>query len=302
MNESVLDRRFDLDRGPGRVTRLFQKRRSSGFYGYVFLGIAIVIGYLLRDLNLITAESGIGYWLGITGASLMAFLLLYPLRKRFRILYMFGSTERWFQLHIVLGLLGPLLVLYHCNFRLGSFNSRVALYCMLLVAISGIVGRHLYSKIHSGLHGKKTTLCELQSALMKTGDNTRGMPVLFPQLTARLDKISTSLQGNEITQSISMLQAVRWGFTRPFLRLSLILTVHRELKALAAENEVIRQNQEKIQKMANRYIRNCTSLMTHVAQFSCYERLFSLWHLFHLPFFFMLVISALVHVLAVHMY
>ena len=39
-----------------------------------------------------------------------------------------------------------------------------------------------------------------------------------------------------------------------------------------------------------------------VAQFSFYERLFALWHVFHLPIFFMMVISALVHVLAVHMY
>ena len=44
------------------------------------------------------------------------------------------------------------------------------------------------------------------------------------------------------------------------------------------------------------------SEMTRVAQFSLYERLFSLWHVFHLPFFFMLVLSACVHVLAVHMY
>jgi hypothetical protein len=39
-----------------------------------------------------------------------------------------------------------------------------------------------------------------------------------------------------------------------------------------------------------------------VAELGSYERLFSLWHVFHLPFFYILVVTALVHVLAVHMY
>jgi hypothetical protein len=39
-----------------------------------------------------------------------------------------------------------------------------------------------------------------------------------------------------------------------------------------------------------------------VAELGSYERMFSLWHVFHLPFFYMLVVAALIHVLAVHMY
>jgi hypothetical protein len=42
--------------------------------------------------------------------------------------------------------------------------------------------------------------------------------------------------------------------------------------------------------------------MRQVAHLAFYERLFSLWHLFHMPLFLLLVVSALVHVLAVHMY
>jgi len=38
------------------------------------------------------------------------------------------------------------------------------------------------------------------------------------------------------------------------------------------------------------------------AQFATYERLFSLWHVLHVPFVYMLVVSAVVHVIAVHMY
>jgi hypothetical protein len=44
------------------------------------------------------------------------------------------------------------------------------------------------------------------------------------------------------------------------------------------------------------------SLIGRVAQFSFYERLFALWHVLHLPIFLLMIISALFHVLAVHMY
>jgi hypothetical protein len=39
-----------------------------------------------------------------------------------------------------------------------------------------------------------------------------------------------------------------------------------------------------------------------VAEFNAYERLFSLWHAFHLPFCVMLFLAAAVHVVAVNMY
>jgi hypothetical protein len=39
-----------------------------------------------------------------------------------------------------------------------------------------------------------------------------------------------------------------------------------------------------------------------VAAFEAYERLFSLWHVLHLPLFFMLLIAGIVHVIAVNVY
>jgi len=39
-----------------------------------------------------------------------------------------------------------------------------------------------------------------------------------------------------------------------------------------------------------------------VAELATYERLFSLWHLLHLPLFFMLLVAGVVHIVAVHVY
>jgi hypothetical protein len=39
-----------------------------------------------------------------------------------------------------------------------------------------------------------------------------------------------------------------------------------------------------------------------VAEFHFYERFFAIWHVLHYPLFLMLVVSGVVHVIAVHMY
>ena len=81
--------------------------------------VALWIGWLNRDDNGLTPVSGVGYWLGIAGSSLMLLLLLYPLRKRMRSLRALGTVTFWFQAHMILGVLGPVLVLWHANFSLG---------------------------------------------------------------------------------------------------------------------------------------------------------------------------------------
>ncbi len=302
MNETVMERRLELNDRRSRWLTFFGEKRSAGFFGYTALVLAIVIGWLLRDYELITAESGVGYWLGIIGGSVMLFLLLYPLRKRFRVLQIFGSTRHWFRLHMIMGLVGPLLILYHCNYRLGSFNSQVAFYCMLLVAASGVVGRHFYTQIHNGLYGRKTTLQELQKELSASRKSGNGLAVIMPTVASRLEKLTTELQGCQITQALGVRRSLKWAFSRHVVYFQLWLTARRELALAASGSDTIRRDKARLTKAANKYIRNYTRLIGRVAQFSFYERLFALWHIFHLPFFFMLVLSALVHVLAVHMY
>ena len=60
----------------------------------------------------------------------MLVLLLYSLRKRYTWLRFLGPTPSWFRFHMVLGILGPLCILYHSNFTTGATNSNVALFAM----------------------------------------------------------------------------------------------------------------------------------------------------------------------------
>ena len=224
MNETVLERPATIRPADAHP---MQRRRDTPVRLYILLALAILAGYLLRDISFITPESGLGYWLGIIGGSMMLALLLYPLRKRLRFLHIMGPTRHWFRMHMAFGLVGPLLILYHCNFQLGSVNSKVALYCMLLVAGSGIVGRHFYARIHRGLYGRKTSLRDLQQDLAVSNEKSHGLATLMPELVARLDTMAEELQGCRVTQTLGIRRSLRWTFTHHFTHLSLWLTARR---------------------------------------------------------------------------
>jgi len=136
------DRRVERDAAPAarrEPSRLAHRRarplaRLVPVAFAVALAAALVAGWMNRDEEYLVPGSGIGYWLGIAGASMMLLLLLYPLRKRLRAGRVIGSVAFWFRLHMIFGLVGPTLVVFHSNFKFGSFNSNVAMAAMLIAA------------------------------------------------------------------------------------------------------------------------------------------------------------------------
>ena len=273
-----------------------------GLIGYGLLAIALCVGWLLRDRGIVNPEHGLGYWLGIIGGSLMLVLLLYPIVKKSKLLRRMGLGKHWFRIHMIFGLVGPLLVLYHCNFQVTAVNSTVALYSMLLVAGSGVIGRHFYARIHKGLYGERATIEELRRDMESAVENSSGIAAILPGFVGRLHTISAELTGDRITRKIDLRRSLSWTFKYHVVRLQLYLQIRRELRARSRESEAIRGNAAELRHMANQYMQDQVRLMRRIAQLAFYERLFSLWHVFHLPLFFLLVASALFHVLAVHMY
>ena len=56
------------------------------------------------------------------------------------------------------------------------------------------------------------------------------------------------------------------------------------------------------ERQASKLVLKYLHAVTRVAQFTAYERLFSLWHVAHIPFVYLLVICAVVHVISVYAY
>ena len=266
------------------------------------LVIALLIGWLNRDEGHLTPESGLGYWLGIVGGGSMLLLLIYPLRKRMKLLRRFGHVVLWFRLHMILGLIGPALVLFHSNFKLGSLNSNAALISMLIVAASGMAGRYLYSKIHLGLYGRKAQVKEILAdadALKKSlGD---GLPVadhVVEQLDAFTKLVMTPPKG--VFASFWLLPVLR-ARTR-FARARLLAEARRLIRSEGRSRGWSRRARRERLSGVERLVTLHFAAVKKAAAFSFYERLFAMWHIFHLPLFFILVFAAVIHVVAVHFY
>ncbi len=263
---------------------------------------ALCIGWLSRDDNGLTPGSGVGYWLGIAGGSLMLLVTLYPLRKRMRSLRGFGTVTFWFNAHMILGVLGPVLVLWHADFRLGSINCSVALITMLVVAGSGVVGRYLHSKINFGMYEHKAVAQEV----VADADELRGFVGADARVADRMiAKLNAFAQlGAAVPKGVFgglvLLPVMSWRGAA--LRAQLIAYARR---AIAAEGKrrgrpqaVRRQQLAGVTEFVTRRI----SAAKKAAAFAFYERLFGLWHVFHVPLYILLVIVATIHVFASHLY
>lgn len=262
--------------------------------------VAVVAGWQIRDEYLMNAERGIGYALGIIGGSFMLALLIYPIRKRYPNAPVFVlSTPTWFKLHMLLGLIGPILILYHANFGLGSTNANIALFCMLLMVTSGLVGRFIYSKIHMGLYGSKAQL----ATLIKDQD----------QLSRALLDLSFAVDNGKLVSSMhEQLESVKTALVQQTVSHNPWVVARRSAhlkKAQKVLNKQIRRlghNPSDEIAISLRRVQDYTSEFFYTSRkingLAFYDRLFSIWHMLHLPIFFMLIIAGFVHVYAVHTY
>ena len=74
------------------------------------------------------------------------------------------------------------------------------------------------------------------------------------------------------------------------------------LHKLATEGQWSDEELARRRRLAGKLVQRYLEAVVRVAQFTAYERIFALWHVAHLPFVFLLVASAVVHVVAVHAY
>jgi hypothetical protein len=267
------------------------------YLGFTCVVVAIAIGLWFPTDRYLTPQRGVGYALGILGGTSMLALLVYPLRKRIPALRSIGSVRAWFRLHMALGLVGPVCILYHSNFSLGATNSNVALVSMLVVAGSGVVGRYLYGRIHHGLYGRKATLEELRRAADQLRDHS-GALGLLPQLAAGLETAERKL-----TSSGPVLLRPFSAAVLEWLERRRLAHVIREAVDRASERSgVLAAERARLTRAARRYADIRLAAARRVAEFAACERLFAIWHVLHLPLFAMLVVAGIVHVVAVHMY
>jgi hypothetical protein len=178
---------------------------------------------------------------------------------------------------------------------------------MLLVAGSGVVGRYIYTRLHAHMDGHQDTLDELKAVGEKLREQSN--PIAFlPGLVDAIERVERRFIAPP-RGVIPRFLHVFTGGVRSFIARRLI---HREItravqRAVASRSSsrgaaLIAQHAAQIGTIARRYADRRLEAGRRTLEFQTYARLFSYWHVLHIPLFYMLLISAIVHVVAVNLY
>lgn len=290
------------------VDRRIKPRVRSKEHGWnVFILVItaiLVLGYFVSTQKYYTPGDDLGYNMGLVGGILLLMLLLYPLRKRVGLLKNIGILPNWFKWHMILGILAPTLIIFHSTFHIGSINAGMALIAMLLVSGSGIFGRFFYTKIHNGLYGRKASLKEIQEDMSKTGIFKSNLK-FAPEIEKSLENFSVQTANVSGGGDPGLWHFATIGIKGWLLTRSLAKKLYRIMYIVAIKNNWNAAQVERLDLLFEenkKQVESYINAVRDVAQFHTYERLFSLWHIFHIPLVYLLVFSGIYHVIAVHMY
>ncbi len=302
--DSVLvgsDRQASAD-APIDKERSFSSSLPVDVIVYVAIAALLAAVWSFSRMNYFQAGDDVGYWLGVAGGTMMLLLFTYPLRKHFGFTRAWGRVKWWFLAHMLLGVGGPLLILLHSTFRVGSLNAAVALYSMLAVAASGVIGRFIYARVNRGLHGEKASLRDLQTRAGLEEAEARSRLAFAPEVEARLiafEQAELQARAGWMTygRQVFWLPLHQWLTYR-----RCVADLHRVFQVMARQGNWTEDDLSKRERNSGKLVAMYLHAVTRVAQFTAYARLFSLWHVAHIPFVYLLLISAVVHVVAVHAY
>lgn len=270
----------------------------------LILAIAMLAfgAWYVGKLKLYEPDSPFAYDLGLVGGIAMALLLFYPLRKRVWFMRSLLPLKYWFGAHMTLGVFGPVLIMYHSNFQLHSKNGAIAFYSMMAVFLSGLVGRLIYRRIHQGLFGRKLTLEELKTRMGMSEENIHSQFHKLPKIEERLQKYEQrTLEGNASSAKI-LFRALT---SRPYsfwVRRSCLTELKKAINKVGKKKNWSRAERSRRYKGGKTLIHSYVEAINKVAQFGVFERMFSIWHIAHVPLIFLLLVTAIIHVIAVHMY
>jgi len=232
----------------------------------------------------------------------MLALLFYPLRKRWKAMELVGSMRGWFAFHIVIGILGPVLVLFHSTFRLSSINGTIAFWSMVVVTISGIVGRFIYLHVHVELDGRHATMKELERYLEKRADNVQHILDRLPDIRDSLYDYGKKALREEAGTRQRIWRFVAASWEKEILVTTALRLVSEALKAQGRREGWSSSRLAAERKAYSTIIVDFVQAVDDTARFAVWERMLEWWHFLHLPVILILVISGITHVVAVHMY
>lgn len=236
----------------------------------------------------------VGLRLGMLSAGMFCCLLLYPLRKRWRWLGSIGSTRRWLNFHILLGISTPLIVTFHTGFKWQGVAG-IAYWTMVAVALSGFVGRYVYAKIPRSLNSVQLSMDELEGQTATLATRLANQDLFRTEDLAPLLAVPAAAAIRSMNLFRMLWMLLLMDVARPFQVSRLRRRVLHGSRLMTTLWGLLPSHDEHLESIVAS-VRRQSRLRAAMAFLDRTERVFHLWHVIHRPFSISFVALILIHI------
>lgn len=155
---------------------------------------------------------------GYVGAGLMLISCIYPFFRRVKAFRKIVSNTMWFDLHLMAGTMGPMFIVLHSSLKLDNWVA-AAFWSMVIVFISGVIGRYLYTQVPDLLNGRELEELDHERAFTR-------LRTQYPQAAHVVDRMLAQhkTRADRIGARAGMIRSFLWimleDIRRPFRWLS----------------------------------------------------------------------------------
>lgn len=269
-------------------------------YGYDYYSLGAAERPFSPKHELLRPSGTIGVKLGMVGVFLFFLIYLYPLRKKWGWLGRQGNSRHWLDFHVVLGTAAPLIVAFHSSFKFGNIAG-MAFWSMLMVTLSGFVGRYLYAQIPRGLSAAELTKKEIEEKEEAIRKELEEQKKTFGFTVDALYHLPTPQRVASSSMVESLLSMFVIDFKRPF-QTSLVRLQTAGFGPWLFSFCGLRATGNAKLERAILVASTQASLSKRILYLSRTQQVFGLWHVVHRPFSYAFAILALIHIgLALYM-
>lgn len=247
--------------------------------------------------ELLKPSGSIGLKLGVLGTVLFFIIFLYALRKVIPWLGRLGTARHWMDFHVIAGISAPIVIAFHASFKFHGIAG-VAFWIMLAVAISGVVGRYLYSQIPRSLTAAEVSLSELQENERALAEYLLVQSVFSEEQLRGALRIPTREQVRSIGPLAAIARMLVLDVEMPFRMARLRRQSGDRAGRIKSLGGLMPTGNTEVEEIVG-IVRQKASLSKRVLFLDQTQRVFHLWHVIHRPFSYAFALLAILHIVVV---
>jgi hypothetical protein len=269
-------------------------------YGYDYYTLGATERPFSPKHEMLRPSGTIGIRIGMLGVLMFFLIYLYPLRKKWGWLGRQGNSRHWLDFHIVLGTTAPIIIAFHSSFKFGNIAG-MAFWSMLMVTVSGFVGRYLYAQIPRNLNAAELSIKEMREREAALRKQLAEQRATFGFAVDALYQLPSAAEVAKTPAIASLISMVLIDFRRPF-RTSWVRLQQAGFGAWLFSLFGFLPTRNHGLERALRIAKTEAKLSKSIAFLSRTQRIFQLWHVIHRPFSYAFAILAIIHItLALYM-